>query len=155
MKRDDFLVEIHSEELPPKALLKLAENFCQQIKSRLEKTDLSFEKAVFYAAPRRLAVLVKQLVAAQPDQTVERKGPALNTAFDAAGNPSQACIGFAKSCGVAPNDLFTIKTEQGEWVGFKQQVAGKTDRNICFLDCHPIGETIFFILLSQYSSVFS
>ncbi|EKD71185.1 MAG: hypothetical protein ACD_46C00259G0004 [uncultured bacterium] len=126
MKRDDFLVEIHSEELPPKALLKLAENFCQQIKSRLEKTDLSFEKAVFYAAPRRLAVLVKQLVAAQPDQTVERKGPALNTAFDAAGNPSQACIGFAKSCGVAPNDLFTIKTEQGEWVGFKQQVAGKT-----------------------------
>ena len=109
IKRDDFLVEIHTEELPPKSLLKLAEAFSQQIKERLQKADLAFEEIHFSATPRRLAVVVKNLAAAQPDQIVERKGPALSAAFDAAGNPSQACIGFARSCGVTPQELQTIK----------------------------------------------
>lgn len=124
-KREDFLVEIHTEELPPKALLKLAEAFCQQLKERLQKADLAFDDMKFFATPRRLAVLVKDLVSAQPDQEVERKGPAVSAAFDAQGQPSQACIGFARSCGVTPAELMTIKNNQGEWVGYKQQVAGK------------------------------
>lgn len=126
MKRDDFLVEIQTEELPPKSLLTLAEAFRHQIKDRLQKADLLFDDIVYYATPRRLAVAVKKLAEAQPDQEVERKGPALNAAFDAAGKPSQACIGFARSCGVTPEALQIIKTEQGEWVGYKQKVTGKT-----------------------------
>src|SRR5262249_18507870 len=125
-KRDDFLVEIHTEELPPKTILLLAEAFSQQIKERLQKAELEFEDAKFFATPRRLAVFVKNLSSAQPDQMIERKGPALSSAFDANGNPTPACAGFARSCGVTPKELTTIKTGQGEWVGFKQTVPGKT-----------------------------
>jgi len=125
MKSEDFLVEIHTEELPPKALLKLGEAFRQQIAERLQKADLKYADIKFYATPRRLAVLVHQLVSAQPDQVVERKGPALSAAFDAQGNPSPACIGFARSVGVTPAELKTIKTNQGEWVGYSQNVPGK------------------------------
>lgn len=124
--KDDFLVEIHTEELPPKSLLKLAETFCQQIKERLSKSALSFEDIHFYATPRRLAVHVINLAATQPDQEIERKGPAFSAAFDANGNPSKACEGFARSCGVTPKDLIRIKNPQGEWVGLKQTVPGKS-----------------------------
>jgi glycyl-tRNA synthetase beta chain len=125
MKRDDFLVEIHTEELPPKSLSTLAEAFRQQIQERLQKAGLGFAEIVFFATPRRLAVLVKQLEATQADQVVERKGPALSTAFDAQGKPSQACIGFARSCGVTAEALEVIKTAQGEWVGYHQSIIGK------------------------------
>lgn len=123
---NDFLVEIHTEELPPKSLLKLAEAFRQQIVDRLQKLDLVFSEAIFFATPRRLAVLVKDLVSSQSDQLVEKRGPAKQAAFDAQGNPSQACIGFANSCGVKPDELIVIQTKQGEWMGYRQQVAGKS-----------------------------
>jgi glycyl-tRNA synthetase beta chain len=124
-KRADFLVEIHTEELPPKALKKLADSFLQEIKTRLEKEQLAFKEAQFFATPRRLAVYVKQLAAQQPDNEVERRGPAVTAAFDEAGNPSQACIGFLRSCGATVEQLNVIKTKQGEWVGFKQKIIGK------------------------------
>lgn len=125
-KLNDFLVEIHTEELPPKSLLKLAEAFRQQIADRIQKLDLTFSEIKYYATPRRLAVYVKDLAAAQPDQVVERRGPARQAAFDAEGKPSQACVGFANSCGVTPNDLIVLQTKQGEWMGFRQLVAGKS-----------------------------
>lgn len=125
-KHEDFLVEIHTEELPPKSLLKLAEAFCQQIKDRLEKAELAFEDIKFFATPRRLAVFVKDLVAAQKDQVLERRGPAKSAAFDKDGNPTPACAGFARSCGITPAELKTIKNDQGEWVGVTQTLAGKT-----------------------------
>ncbi len=126
MKRDDFLVEIHTEELPPKSLKKLGETFRQQMIDRLQKADLKFKDAKFFATPRRLAVLVSDLDATQPNQEIERKGPALAAAFDANGKPTPACIGFAKSCGVTPDELQKIKTPQGEWMGYKQKTQGKT-----------------------------
>lgn len=127
---DDFLVEIHTEELPPKAILKMADAFCQQIQERLEKASLTFQSIRHYATPRRLAVYVAGLANAQPDQVIERKGPALAAAFDAEGKPSQACIGFARSCGVTPADLKTIETPQGAWVGYLQSVAGKSVKEL-------------------------
>lgn len=125
-KTDDFLVEIHTEELPPKALLGLAQAFSQSIKERIEKVGLQFETITCFATPRRLAVFIKHLNSLQPDQLVERKGPALKSAFDAQGQPTKACIRFAQSCGVTPKELITIKTNQGEWVGFKQTMLGKS-----------------------------
>ncbi len=127
---NDFLVEIHTEELPPKSLHKLAEHFLSEIKTRLDKLELSYRSAEFFATPRRLAVLVKKLAAKQSDTFVERKGPARDAAFDSSGNPTQACIGFAKSCGVTVEELKTIKTEQGEWMGYQQCVGGKTIQEI-------------------------
>lgn len=125
-KHDDFLVEIHTEELPPKALLKLAEAFSQQMQERLQKADLNFTEIKYFATPRRLAVFVKDLAATQPDQVIERKGPALSAAFDAQGNPSPACVGFARSCGVTPAELTKSITPQGEWVSYSKTVPGKS-----------------------------
>lgn len=121
----DFLVEIQTEELPPKALHRLADCFLAEIKTRLDKSELGFKDAQFFATPRRLAVLVKKVAAKQADTLVERKGPALEAAFDKEGNPTQACLGFARSCGVAPEQLKTLKTAQGSWVGYQQAVSGK------------------------------
>ncbi len=129
-KHDDFLVEIHTEELPPKTLHRLAESFLTEIKTRLDKLELSYRDAQFFATPRRLTVLVNKLAAKQKDTIVERRGPALEAAFDKIGNPTPACIGFAKSCSVTPDQLTTIKTEQGEWVGYQQHVSGKTIQEI-------------------------
>jgi len=123
---NDFLVEIHTEELPPKSLLKLAEAFKQQVSDRLKKLDLSFQTIEFFATPRRLALLVKDLSASQPTQTVEKRGPGKQAAFDEQGNPTKACIGFAQSCGVTPEQLIVLQTKQGEWMGFRQEVAGKS-----------------------------
>lgn len=124
--KKDFLVEIRTEELPPKALSRLAKSFLQEVKTRLEKLQLEYKDAQFYATPRRLAVMVKSLAWQQPEANVERRGPALGAAYDSEGKPSQALMGFAKSCGVAIEQLTTIKTNQGEWVGFQHRVSGKT-----------------------------
>ncbi len=126
----DFLVEIQTEELPPKALQRLGISFFAEIKNRLDKMDLRYRDAQFFATPRRLAVLVKKLVAKQADSSVERKGPALEAAFDKDGKPTPACVGFARSCNVTPDQLSTIKTDQGTWVGFQQKVAGKSVQEI-------------------------
>lgn len=126
MKHADCLIEIHTEELPPKSLLTLAQAFRQQTEDRLKKAELSFDEITYFATPRRIALLIKNLEAAQADQDVERKGPAVAAAFDKDGKPTQACIGFAKSCGVEPDKLMRIKNHQGEWVGYQQHMKGKT-----------------------------
>jgi glycyl-tRNA synthetase beta chain len=130
VNKADFLVEIHTEELPPKALSKLALSFLHEIQTRLQKAQLEFKDAQFFATPRRLAVIVKALAFAQAETKVERKGPAVTAAFDAEGKPTQATIGFAKSCGVTPEELTTLKTKQGEWLGFLQTVPGKNVKEL-------------------------
>ena len=130
--REDFLLEIHTEELPAKPLLKLAQNLAQGIQAGIEKAGFAFHTLHYFATPRRLAVSVTKLAFGQADQVVERKGPALLAAFNANGEPTPACLGFANSCGVSPQDLITLKTPQGEWVGFRQTVAGKTVHKAIF-----------------------
>lgn len=125
-KFDDFLIEVLTEELPPKALFNLGESLSALIQTDLNKIGLTFKSAVSYATPRRLAVLIEDLIAEQEDQMVERKGPALLAAFDHDGKPTKACLGFAKSCGVEVSQLITIKNTQGEWIGFKQMITGKS-----------------------------
>ena len=124
-KHADCLIEIHTEELPPKAQKKLMLAFQQQMEERLRKENLSFSAVRGFVAPRRLAVIIDALADAQPDQIIERKGPALGAAFDQNGVPSKACEGFARSCHVTPKELLTIRTDQGEWVGFNMAVKGK------------------------------
>lgn len=125
-KYDDFLIEVLTEELPPKTLLMVGESFAELMQNELNKIGLTFQAIVFYATPQRLAVLVSGLLSQQEDQLIERRGPALAAAFDAEGKPTKACIGFAKSLGVTIDQLTTIKNPQGEWVGCKHMVSGKT-----------------------------
>lgn len=123
--RQDFLVEIGTEELPPKALKRLMIAFGEGIKEGLAKADLVRGEVQFYATPRRLAVLVHDLAVAQPDKAVERRGPALTAAFDGDGNPTQAARGFAASCGVEVDQLDHLKTDKGAWLVHRSQQQGR------------------------------
>ena len=117
----DFLVELGTEELPPKALAKLAEAFCAGIEKGLKDAGLDFAKAQAYAAPRRLAVLVEQLATQQPDRSINLDGPPLQAAFDAEGEPTQASLGFARKCGV---DLAEID-RSGPKLKFSRTIEGQ------------------------------
>ncbi len=114
--RRDLLIEIGTEELPPKALSTLAAAFEQGIRTGLEKagfTDLALRS---FATPRRLAVLVAQLPLRQADRQVERRGPALSAAFGPEGQPTKAAEGFARSCGVTVAELQRQETDKGVWL---------------------------------------
>lgn len=128
--REDFLVEIGTEELPPKALKKLSEAFAKGLTDGLQQADLNFETVTIYAAPRRLAVWIQALDLAQADKLVERKGPAKKAAFDAEGKPTKALEGFARSCGVSVADLMEIETDKGTWMVYEQAVKGQATRDL-------------------------
>lgn len=116
MRRADFLVEIGTEELPPKSLLALAEAFRDSLVAGLHAASLAHGAAVAYATPRRLAVLVRRLLDQQPDQRIERRGPPVAAAFDASGKPTKAALAFAASCRVAVEELSRRNDARGEFL---------------------------------------
>jgi len=133
----DLLIEIGCEELPPKALDTLREALFSSIRTELDKHAITFDSAASrsFSSPRRLAVLIASAAAAQPDQVQERRGPAVEVAFDAAGKPSGAAIGFARSVGKDVEELETISTDKGEWLYARQHIPGK-----------PLSELIYPVL---------
>jgi glycyl-tRNA synthetase beta chain len=96
----------------------------------LKEADLDFSNAKAYATPRRLAVIIEDLISFQPDKVVEKRGPAIQAAFDAEGNPSKAAQGFAASCGASFEQLERLKTDKGEWLVFNQAVKGQATVNL-------------------------
>ena len=126
MNHLDFLVELGTEELPPKALKTLAESFRDGIVKGLDAAGLSHTGAQFFAAPRRLAVRVKALATRQPDRTVAIDGPPKKAAFDASGNPTQAALGFAKKNGVELGDI----DSNGERLRYVKEVKGSDAKQL-------------------------
>jgi len=122
----DLLVEIGTEELPPKTLRTLSEAFGEALCERLEAKILGSHECTVYATPRRLAVLVRDVPTNQPDRDVERRGPALDAAFDADGNPTRAAEGFARSCGVEVAHLDRFETADGRWLLFRSTDVGES-----------------------------
>lgn len=112
----DLLIEIGTEELPPKALLRLSQAFTEGVRKGLEQAGLRFGELHSYAAPRRLAIWVEQLITAQADREQVRRGPALTAAFDSDGNPTAGAQGFAKSCGIEIDKLEKLETDKGAWL---------------------------------------
>lgn len=125
-----LLFELGSEELPPKTLLKLSNALLDGITAGLKAAELSFTASKAYATPRRLAVLVENLQTAQPDKTVEKRGPAIQAAFAPDGSPSKAALGFAQSCGTSFDQLKRLKTDKGEWLSYTQAVKGQSAEQI-------------------------
>ena len=121
MSAQDFLVELGTEELPPKALNTLADAFLAGIEKGLQTAGLKFEAKKVYAAPRRLAVLLTALETQQPDRNINLDGPPRQAAFDADGNPTQAALGFAKKCGVELSEI----DQSGPKLRFSQVITGK------------------------------
>jgi glycyl-tRNA synthetase beta chain len=117
-ERRDFLVEIGTEELPPKALSGLEQAFAAGIRAQLQKFTLSHAELASFATPRRLAVLVRRLAAQQPEQNIRRRGPPVTTAFDASGQPTRAAAAFAQSCGTAVDQLQRVDEGKGAFLYF-------------------------------------
>ena len=105
LKTRDLLIEIGTEELPPKSLKSLATAFSEQMCLALNEVELDFNDTNWYASPRRLSLLITDLHITQKDKEHQRRGPSLSAAFDKNENPTQATIGFAKSCGVEVKEL--------------------------------------------------
>jgi glycyl-tRNA synthetase beta chain len=112
----DFLVELGTEELPPLALPELQRAFAAGIEKGLAEVALAHAGLQAFAAPRRLAVLVRGLIARQPDQQLKRRGPPVNAAFDAEGKPTRAALAFAEGCGVAVESLTRVREGKGEFL---------------------------------------
>lgn len=126
----EFLVELGTEELPPKALKKLSQAFEQGLVAALNEAGLNFGSCQAFASPRRLALLVKELDAKQADQTVEKLGPNIKAAFDADGNPTKAAQGFARGFGVEVSELEQQETDKGTRLAYRSVVAGKTSASL-------------------------
>jgi len=126
MRTNTLLIELGTEELPPKSLKNLATTFYEHIVKQLTAADLSFESADWFATPRRFAVKVQGLVEKQQDKEIEKRGPAVNVAFDAEGNASKAAQGWARSNGINIDEAQRLKTDKGEWLLHKAIQTGQS-----------------------------
>ncbi|HHF5434303.1 glycine--tRNA ligase subunit beta [Haemophilus influenzae] len=130
MTTQNFLVEIGTEELPPKALKTLATSFADNIEAELNQAGLSFDKIEWFAAPRRLAVKVLNLATQQPSKEIEKRGPAVSVAFDAEGKPTKAAEGWARGCGITVEQAERIATDKGEWLVHRAKIEGQPTKNL-------------------------
>jgi len=118
IKTADFLVEIGTEELPPKSLRKLMQAFASNLERGLADGRLEHGAIKPFASPRRIAAIVEDLALSQQSRKVEAKGPPVSVAFDTDGTAKPAALAFAKKSGVAVEDLGRSATDKGEWLTF-------------------------------------
>lgn len=142
----DFLVEIGTEELPPKSLLTLCAAFADGVAKGLDGAGLKYQAVERFATPRRLAVRVRRLAERQPDRPLEKRGPPVKAAFDANGAPTQAASAFARGCGVDVTALERLATPKGEWLVFRGTETGAQTADllpgivVAALDALPIAK---------------
>lgn len=120
------LIEVGTEELPPRALSSLSQNFAALMQRALTENDLAPAAVEVFATPRRLALLLQDTPLRQADRVIEKRGPALTAAFDENGNASRAALGFAASCGLEVDQLERRETDKGDWLYFRATQAGKS-----------------------------
>lgn len=130
MTTQNFLAEIGTEELPLKALKKLATAFAENMELELNQAGLAFESVQWFAAPRRLAVKVLALATSQPSKEIEKRGPAVSAAFDAEGKPTKAAEGWARGCGISVEQAERVATDKGEWLVHRATIEGQPTKNL-------------------------
>ncbi|MDH3317151.1 MAG: glycine--tRNA ligase subunit beta [Gammaproteobacteria bacterium] len=121
----DLLVEIGTEELPPTGLKSLSEAFASELCERLKAKGLKHGEVAVFATPRRIATIISSVPASQPHREFKRRGPSLDAAFDSEGKPTKAAQGFARSCGVAVENLGRMETTEGSWLIFRSTEVGE------------------------------
>lgn len=119
MSQHDFLVELGTEELPPKALKTLSDAFLSGITSGLDAAGITYTTATPFASPRRLAVLISNIQPQQPDRSIEKRGPATQA-------PEKAVQGFAGSCGVSTDQLEVMETPKGSYYVYRGVEKGQS-----------------------------
>ena len=124
-KTADLLIEIGTEELPPKALRRLRDAFADGVVSGLAEKRLAHGETNAFASPRRLAVLVTALTTRQEDRELTQKGPPVRIAFDDNGKPTKAALAFAGKCGVEVSELAREQSGDGEWLVHTANVTGQ------------------------------
>lgn len=124
-EKQDLLFELGTEELPPAALKQLSNALANEFSEGLNEAQLGFTELQSFATPRRLAILARDCDVRQPDRDMQRRGPAVNAAFDADGKPTRAAEGFARSCGTSVEQLDREKTDKGEWLSYLVHEKGK------------------------------
>ena len=130
MNKLNLLLELGTEELPPKALRKLAESLHENFVKHLNNEGLNFSQSKWYATPRRLALIINDLDVKQADREIEVKGPAVKAAFDADGNPTKAAQGWANANGIKVEDAQRLKTDKGEWLYIKSTKQGTQTKSL-------------------------
>ncbi len=124
MSTSTLLVEIGCEDLPARYQQALVDALAGEITKGLDSADVSRGSLKKFVTPRRVAVAVDAVSAQQPDQRIERLGPALKAALRD-GAPSPAGLGFAKSCGVEFDALEQVTTDKGEYLVYRAEQPGK------------------------------
>ena len=122
------MIELGTEELPPKALKSLGQSLAESMYRFLSDAQLvepGNDVYKFFASPRRLALWVRHVKPSQPDRLEERRGPSISAAFDSEGSPTKAALGFARSCGVSVDQLERSHTENGAWLTYRNRVSGE------------------------------
>lgn len=122
MKKNNLLIELLTEELPPRALLRMIQGFQRQLALALQTAELSFDSIQMFVTPRRLALKVNALVAAQVDTVKEKRGPTVALAYTESGELSAAGKGFLKSVAATENDVF----EKEGYIYVKQKILGNS-----------------------------
>lgn len=123
--RAALLIELGCEELPAASIQPMAKALAEKLHAQLADAGFSLGSAQVFATPRRLAVLIDDVAAKQADREIEKRGPAVQAAFDKDGNPSKAAMGFAKSCGVSFEEVGRLKTDKGEWLAYNFSQKGE------------------------------
>lgn len=124
MHKKDLLIEIGTEELPPKSLTRLASSLASAIRQGVKDKELEHGECSWYATPRRLAVIMKDLADTQANKETVKRGPSVASAYDESGNPTRAAEGFARSCGVKVAELDTLETDKGSWLSYRYHAGG-------------------------------
>jgi glycyl-tRNA synthetase beta chain len=156
IERRDLLVELGTEELPPKALSAMSHAFTEALRNGFAASGIVLGTVESFATPRRLAVLVRRVAAQQPDQLVRRRGPPVSVAFDAAGTPTRAASAFAASCAVGIESLGRERDARGtEYLTYEGTRAGQATRELLpglvrtALDALPIPKRMRWGTLSE------
>ena len=123
MKTHDFLLELGTEELPPKLLLKLSNSLRDNFEQELNKLNLNFNNIKAFATPRRLAITISELQSKQQDQVIEKKGPSTQS-------PEMAINGFAKSCGVSVDELEKKELAGKEYFFYSKEEPGQSIKDL-------------------------